>query len=116
MEVLARVVENGGQLLRVERDPAGLLLTFDLGRVRVSAAAGGLEAALLDAGDSPPEGAADAGEEEPWWRFLGNPLTAVWPGDPDPASVRLRFRPEGENPRVVRLVAEGRGVRASLEA
>lgn len=114
MELLERVVETGGQLLRVERDPAGLLLTFDVGRVRFRATPGGdgVAAELLAPGADASAGAVDAGEQEPWWRLLGNPLTAVWP---EAGALRLRFRPESANPKVVRLAIAGGGVQAVLE-
>ena len=64
-------------------------------------------------------------EEEPWWRLLGQPITAAWPGGVEEGVgarglgslivLKLRFREENENPRVVRIEATGRTMRVGLE-
>jgi len=56
---------------------------------------------------------------------LGAPLTAAWPGGVEEGVgarglgslmvLKLRFREESENPRVVQLEATGRSIRVSLE-
>ena len=112
MELLQRIEESGGQLLRVERAAGDVLLTFDVGRVLLMAEAGGGVAV------SPVEAAgslgplSDSGEEEPWWRFLGNPLTGA---EATEEGLRLRFRPDGQNPRFVQVSGTADGVRARLE-
>lgn len=123
-EVLRRVREAGGRLLRAERAPLGpgeaeasaaLRLTFDVGRVVLlpgSDGPGGLEAEVADA-DGEDAGAAEesylpADEEEPWWRLLGQPLTRVEPRGPEerPEALLLQFRREDERPRRLELVSE----------
>jgi hypothetical protein len=57
--------------------------------------------------------------------LIGQPLTAVWPGAPEEtlgtedlgsmSVLKLRFREEAENPRIVVLEAAGAAVRVSLE-
>ena len=64
-------------------------------------------------------------EEEPWWRLLGQRLTAAWPGELGEAAaaqglgslpvLKLCFREVAENPRIVVLEAAGAAVRVSLE-
>lgn len=135
LEIFEKAVASGGRLLRVEGDRAGpklglLVLTFDIGRILVAAdgAADGatltvrhvLERAAL------PPGLVSLQEEEPWWRLLGHPLTAVWPGDVEwgtgarslgPSTIlKLRFREESENPRVITLAAVGGVVAVTLVA
>lgn len=137
LEIFERAVGSGGRLLKAEGDRAGpklglLVLTFDIGRILIatdsamdSATDGstltvrhGLERAGL------PPGLVSLQEEEPWWRLLGHPLTAVWPGDVEwgtgarslgPSTIlKLRFREESENPRVITLAAVGGAVTVTL--
>lgn len=145
--IFERAVESGGRLLRAEADRAGpqaglLVLTFDVGRVLVSAggppavgaegtaaeatpAGPGLAVRVVPERSALPAGLISLEEEEPWWRLLGHPLTAVWPGDVesgvgarslDSAKIlKLRFREEAKNPRVVALEARGETVKVALE-
>ncbi len=123
-------------MLKVEGDRAGpklglLVLTFDIGRILVAADGAANAAASAATGEAAdgatltvrhvleraalPPGLASLQEEEPWWRLLGHPLTAVWPGDVEwgtgarslgPSTIlKLRFREESENPRVIALAA-----------
>ena len=72
-----------------------------------------------------PDGLDRLDEAEPWWRLLGQPLTAAWPGGVEEGVgarglgslmvLKLRFREESDGPRIVRLEAAGRAVRVSLE-
>ena len=72
-----------------------------------------------------PDGLGSLDEEEPWWRLLGQPITAAWPGGVEEGVgasglgklmvVKMRFREESENPRVVRLEATGSAIRVSLD-
>jgi hypothetical protein len=125
LEVLHRAAEARAQLLRVERlAPAGggeeraapaLLLTFDAGMVllRADPAADALAAEQLEVGAPRPAGLVDAIEEEPWWRIIGNPLTRVWE---EPAgALRMQFRADDDNPRIVGFERQGGLVRVALE-
>lgn len=122
-EPLERAAGAGAQLLRVDRvgDIGGegrapaFVLTFDVGQVVVRAdpIAGGLSAEASDADDSPAS-RVSAAEEEPWWRIIGNPLMRL--RDPGEKEVRLQFRAEGDNPRVIALSMVDGLVRAGLES
>jgi hypothetical protein len=129
LEILERAAEARGKMLRVEADRDGatagiLVFTFDVGRVLVTPSADGLEVAHVEVTDTLPPGLVALEEDEPWWRLLGNPLTAAWPGGVETGVgarglgslmvLKLRFRDEGENPRVVQLEATGNAIRVSL--
>ena len=121
MELLEKVAGAGGQLLRVEVQGRGeisaLILTFDVGRVlvEVDSASGLLLERHLEPGDSIQ--AASVQEEEPWWRVLGSPLSRVLDIDPGGGSVgvALQFRPDGDNPRRIALLAGGSGLVVQLQ-
>lgn len=130
LEIFERAVEARGRILRVEADGSGptvgiLALTFDVGRIVVRPGEDGLVASHVGAREVLPETLEGLEEEEPWWRLIGQPITAAWPGgveDGVGASglgklmvLKLRFREESDNPRVVRLEAAGAGVRVALE-
>lgn len=121
MERLERVVEAGGVLLKAERfagsNPllvAGVLLTFDVGRLLVEADpnASTIHTTLIESKDAVPKGMIDAVEEEPWWRVLGAPLARVSACE---RGARLQFRADGDNPRVIALEASGDQVSVSLD-
>ena len=130
LEIFERAVEARGRLLRAEADQSGpapgvLALTFDVGRIVLRP---GEEGLLVEhAGDAAtlPEGLQALDDEEPWWRLLGQSITASWPGGVEDGVgarglgslmvLKLRFREESDNPRIVRLEAAGRAVRVSLE-
>ena len=129
LEILERAAEARGKMLRVEADRDGatagiLVFTFDVGRVLVTPSADGLEVAHVEVTDTLPPGLVALEEDEPWWRLLGNPLTAAWPGGVETGVgarglgslmvLKLRFRDEGENPRIVQLEATGNAIRVSL--
>ncbi len=136
-------------MLKAEGDRTGpklglLVLTFDIGRILIAtegATDGSTEDAREGARDGStagstltvrhvleraalPPGLISLQEEEPWWRLLGHPLTAVWPGDVEwgtgarslgPSTVlKLRFREESENPRVITLAAVAGAVAVTL--
>ena len=88
-----------------------LRLTFDIGVVEVTAQRAELNATVLSADD-------DAGdlrgldEEEPWWKLLGQPLTRVVKESPE--ALRLQWRHDDDNPRVVELKAHEGGIEAKL--
>ena len=130
LAILERVAEARGKILRAEGDRAGasvgvLALTFDVGRVVIAPANGGLDVSAAGDREALPAGLGSLDEEEPWWRLLGQPFTAAWPGGVEEGVgasglgslmvLKLRFREESENPRVVRLEATGSAVRVSLE-
>jgi hypothetical protein len=131
LAIFERAAEAGGRLLRVEADRAGdsagvLVLTFDIGRILVRGADEGLEVVHLDKPEAVPAGLSVLDEEDPWWRLLGHPLTAAWPGGVEDGIgaqglaslmiVKLRFREESENPRVVQLESTGSQIRITLQA
>ena len=118
-QILMRAADARGQLLRCEADRPGpnatqLLLTFDVGRILVEPFVGGLSVRSLEDPNEGPSNLRVLDEEEPWWRLLGNPLTAVLPMT-DGSGFGLRFREEDANPRVVRLVSQATAIGVSLE-
>lgn len=126
IELFERVAEARGRILRVEQlvsadadpDPAhgaGYLLTFDVGRILVAADRTG-ERLLVRPVESAEEvesiKRAPLDEEEPWWKVAGNSITRVWPGDIGEGAasgtgsvheVRMQFRDDTENPKVISL-------------
>jgi len=130
LQVFERSVDARGRLLRVEADRSGatpreLVLTFDVGRVLLRPTDDGLSAVIVDERGTLPPGVQPIDEEEPWWRVLGQPLTAAWPGGTEDAEgaqasgpllvLKLRFREEAENPRIVSLESAGSAIRVALE-
>ncbi len=130
LEIFERAVASGGRLLRVEADrlgprPEHLVLTFDIGRIGIRTRDGALAVEHYAERAELPEGLLSLAEEEPWWRLLGHPLTAVWPGEAREGAgavgltsaslLKLRFRQESENPRVVVLEAGDGSLAVSLE-
>lgn len=127
IELFERAAEAKARLLRVARfrseggGATGLLLSFDVGQIAVEPLAAG-DAALAvshpDDGDSPPQHLDPLDEQEPWWRLLGNPLTAVWPRSHGASlhEIRLRFREPEDAARVVTLAIRGHSVAALLDA
>ena len=130
LKIFERAVEARGRLLRVEADRSGatprqLALTFDVGRILVRPTADGLSATQVEERAGLPSTLELLDEEEPWWRLLGQRLTAAWPGATGEAVgaqglgsldvLKLRFREAAENPRIVVLEAAGAAVRVSLE-
>jgi hypothetical protein len=131
LEIFERAVAARGRLLRVEADRSGatprqLALTFDVGRILVRPSADGLSVTQVGESGALPGTLEPLDEEEPWWRLLGQPLTAAWQGTTGEAAgaqgvgfssvLKLRFREQTENPRIVVLEAAGAAVRVSLEA
>ena len=130
LKIFERAVEARGRLLRVEADRSGatprqLALTFDVGRILVRPTADGLSAMLVEERGELPSSLEPLDEEEPWWRLIGQPLTAAWPGAAEEtlgteglgamSVLKLRFREEAENPLIVVLVSAGDAVRVDLE-
>lgn len=129
-EIIERAAQAGGRLLRVEADregptPALLVLTFEVGRILITPAPEGLALAAVETREDLPGGLVSLVEDEPWWRLIGQPMTAVWPGGVEDGVgarglgslmvLKMRFREEAENPRIVVLEATGSAVRVSLE-
>ena len=127
IELFERAAEAKARLLRVARFRAesagatGLLLTFDVGLIAIEPLAAD-DAALAvshpEEEESPPQNLDPLDEEEPWWRLLGSPLTAVWPGTDGPPlrEIGLRFREPEDAARVVTLVTRGGSVATMLDA
>lgn len=125
IELFERAADARGRILRVEQlqanegasEPghgAGYLLTFDIGRILV-AADRVHERLLLRHLDKAEEAEAirrvPLDEAEPWWRVAGNSITRAWPvGDGAGAEaggtvreIRIQFREDAENPKVISL-------------
>jgi hypothetical protein len=134
MELLQRVAEAGGRLLRVQcysedgsevpELVSGLLLTFDVGRILVwgddettdeATESGELTYMHVQDTEDLAGGLLILDEEEPWWRVLGSPLFRVRARRDKPGVVRLQFRPDDRNPRFVELDPEGRLVRIRMD-
>jgi len=130
LEIFERAVEARGRVLRAEADQSGatsgvLVLTFDVGRIVVRPGEDGLLIEHVGDVAALPDGLEVLDDEEPWWRLLGQPITAAWPGGVEEGVgarglgslmvLKLRFREESDNPRIVRLEAAGRAVRVSVE-
>lgn len=132
LEIFERAVMARGRILRSQADRAGptpgvLALTFDVGRIVIRPADEGLQIEHVADADAAewPAGLESVDDEEPWWRLLGHPLTAAWSGGVEEGVaasgsgsllvLKLRFREESDNPKIVRLEAVGRAVRVALE-
>jgi hypothetical protein len=130
LELFELAVERGGRILRAEGDRAGarpglLALTFDVGRILVMPTDDGLVVQGATDREALPQELGSLDDEEPWWRLLGQKITAAWPGGVEEGVgarglgslmvLKLRFREETENPRVVRIEATGSAMRVSLE-
>ena len=136
IEFFERAAESRGRLLRVERRvPAGAeqdatlgiayVLTFDVGRIGVGfdPRRGVLDIAHEGDVESPSQGLQDLAEEEPWWRMIGNTICAAWPviagtaaarGD-DLHGIRIQFREDDDNPKLIVLSAGAGGVQVSVQ-
>ena len=112
VELLERVIEAQGRLLGVSHEPVPgggarrLVLRFDVDTVSIEGAAGLTGSAAEPGGNV---GGIDAGEEEPWWAVLGNPLARV--ERRDDGSLLLQFRADHESPRIFGVRAEAGTVR-----
>ena len=131
VEILERAVTAHGRILRVEADradalPRILALTFDVGRVVLRPVGEQIAVEAVPDRGALPAGLVPLDEEDPWWRVLGQPITAVWPigngdaGSPGPlakavGSLKLRFRESDQNPRVVGIAVAGPALRVTLE-
>lgn len=138
IELFERIAEARGRILKVDQlvtagadpDPGrgpGYLLTFDVGRVLVVADPPNsrlLVRAIESASMLADIKSARVDEEEPWWRVVGNPVIRAWPGgsgegaitpSSDVREVRIQFREDADNPRVVSLRYESETVRIGME-
>ena len=138
IELFERAAGARARILRVEQlfpegagpNPAcaaGYLLTFDVGRILVApdAASGGLRLTHVEQRDDVSGALLPLEEEEPWWRVLGNPITRAWPASAhagavasggEPSDVRIQFREDEENPKVISFRFEGGAVRVTKES
>ena len=66
---------------------------------------------LVEAGDRDASRGGNLGEDEPWWRLIGNPLVAV---SAIPGGAALQFRHDNDNPRIVEIVLEAGALRVAL--
>ena len=132
IELFERAAETEARILKAEQlveqgsDPSpekgvGYLLTFDVGRVLVLPDSQNACLALREvknAEDLEAIQLLSLSEEEPWWRVLGQRVTRAWLGSPGegalspgstPGQVRLQFRPDTDNPKVISMeYADGR--------
>ncbi|MEZ4332468.1 MAG: hypothetical protein R3F35_11975 [Myxococcota bacterium] len=126
VEIFERAVAARARVLRVEADrpdasPGVLVLTFDVGRVVVRSSGIGLAIETIEERSALPGGLVPLDEEEPWWRILGQSITAVWPVGAAAeqaaalTAVKLRFREGDQNPRIVAVSAAERSLRVALE-
>jgi hypothetical protein len=138
IEVIERAAAARGRVLRVEQlvspgrphDPshaAGYLLTLDVGRILVVPAPS-TEGLSVSRVEDPSEIEAELfllDEEEPWWRVIGNSITRVWPGvagqgasagNGTASELRLQFREDADNPKVISLSYDSGAVRVDTEA
>jgi hypothetical protein len=134
LEIFETIVKSRGRILRAEADREGetaevLVLTFDVGRVQIRSGDDGLVISHAKDRGAVPADLIAIDEKDPWWRLLGQPATAAWPGGPEEGIeegvaarglsalmiLKLRFREESNNPRVLLLESTGRSVRVSLE-
>ena len=70
---------------------------------------------VFEAGETLPPGLEDASEDEPWWRIMGGPLAKVWAGEIGAQGMKLQFRADTDNPRVLVLEPSGSEVKISLD-
>jgi hypothetical protein len=98
-----------------EQVGAAFLLTFDAGRILLSAQpeTDGLHALQIENDEDLPSGLVDAQEEEPWWRVLGSPLARASAEDTG-GCLRLQLREDADSPRTIEIVLRGESLRASL--
>ena len=124
IELFERAAETEARLLKAEQlveqgsDPSpeqgiGYLLTFDVGRILILPDSQNASLALREiknAADLDAVQLLSLSEEEPWWRVMGQCLTRAWPGPAGegalspgstPDQVRLQFRPDTDNPRII---------------
>jgi len=137
IELLERAADAGAKILKVEQltgsgdaaNPqrgAGYLLTFDVGRILVAADPANDRLAVKEIPvQAELQGERIAlGEEEPWWRVTGCSITRIWPGpsgegatsaSEEPDHLRLQFREDTDNPRVISLRFDAGEVAVALE-
>ena len=132
IELLERAAETEARILKAEQlveqgsepspeEGVGYLLTFDVGRILVLPDSQNACLALREiknAKDLEAIQLLSLAEEEPWWRVLGQRATRAWLGsqaegalssDSTPDQVRLQFRPDTDNPKVISMeYADGR--------
>jgi len=126
IELFERAAQTEARILKAEQlveqgsepspeEGVGYLLTFDVGRVLVLPDSQNACLALREiknAADLEAIQLLSLAEEEPWWRVLGQRLARVWLGSEGegalspgstPAQVRLQFRADTDNPKIIAL-------------
>lgn len=129
-ELLERAAQTEARILKTEQlvesgaEPSpeqgiGYLLTFDVGRILVLPDSQNACLALREVKNAEEVEAiqlVSLSEEEPWWRIMGQRLTRAWPGAQGegalstgsaPDQVRLQFRPDSDNPKIISLAYAG---------
>ena len=129
LELFESIITAKGRILRAEADSLGstfevLALTFDVGRMLIQSGDEGLIVSQAQDREALPEGLVPLDEEEPWWRLMGAPISAVWPAGVEDGVdatgltsllvLNLRFREPSDHSRVICLEATGRLLRVSL--
>ncbi|MFP6654642.1 MAG: hypothetical protein VCB25_03370 [Myxococcota bacterium] len=129
LDLLESIITAKGRILRAEADRTGpaceaLALTFDVGRVLIQSGGDGLIVSQAEDREALPEDMVPLDEEEPWWRLLGEPISAAWPGGVEAGVgakglssllvLKLQFRAPSDNSRVICIESTGRLLRVSL--
>ena len=130
IELFERAAQTEARILKAEQlveqgsEPSpekgvGYLLTFDVGRVLVLPDSENACLALREiknAADLEAIQLLSLAEEEPWWRVLGQRVTRAWLGsqgegalssESTPNQVRLQFRADTDNPKIISLEYAG---------
>jgi hypothetical protein len=127
MERFQWAVDAKARLLKVETlgrgsgtFALGFLLTFDVGRllVRLEEATGQVHSVHLETQEGLLEEVVDTCEQDPWWAVLGNPIVRVWRpegGVAGTTGLRIQFREDDHNPKIIALIPEGTGVRVFVD-
>ena len=126
IELFERAAQTEARILKAEQlveqgsEPSpekgvGYLLTFDVGRVLVLPDSQNACLALREIKNTEDLEAVQLlslSEEEPWWRVMGQRVTRAWLGSQAegamspgsmPDQVRLQFRADTDNPKIISI-------------
>jgi len=92
-----------GSAARLKR----LRLTFDVGVMELVTEGSSLVCQSLPAG-SEATGLRSWGEEDPWWKLMGQPISRVIAESRD--CIRLQWRHDSDNPTVVEIKSSASGI------